>query len=536
MIVQLPTVAAVAEPGAATEGPEFPPSLDGARIGLLDNSKAGAAVIVEALAAQLAARGTGGQLVRVRKTHASLPLEPDQVELLAGTDVVIAALGDCGSCTSYLVHDSVTLEKRGVPVVAVCSTPFEAFASTQALALDHPRLRILTLEHPIAELPDETVRTRVADRLAEFDAIVGGAPAGDGPARAGTATVADALRTVDAADDDLVDLLLADGATDGLPVVPPTADRVAAMLAAHPGDPDEVVGRMPPKYGVVTPRLVAANAVLAGCLPAYLPVVLAGVRAMLAPEFNLNGIQTTTHPCAAIGFVSGPITERIGMNSGINAFGPGNRANATIGRALRLCMLSLGGARPGDGDMATLGTPAKYGCVVAENTADSPWPSLAEALGGAPGQNAITMIGGESPQNVNDHESKTGLGILRMVAGTMRGTGMNNNYYRHGQVVVVLSPEHARSVADAGYDREQVQRYLWGEARTPVSLFSRENVTQRLQTRFPEEFGEYGAHTLVPVVHDPTNILVCVVGGPGKHSMFIPTFGATRAVSRLIDG
>lgn len=535
MIVQLPTVATVAEPDSGADGPTFPPSLDGVRIGLLDNSKAGASVIVESLAARLRARGSAVELVRVRKTHASLPLEPAQADVLAGTDIVLAALGDCGSCTSWVVHDAVTLENRGVPAVVACSTPFETFARTQAVALGRPGLRILTLEHPIAELPDDVVRTRVADREDAFDSLVGAASTTDGHTSGGATTVAEALRSVDASPEDIVDLMLADGGTDGLPLVPPTAERVAAMLAAHPGDPDEIVGRMPPKYGVVTPRLVAANAVLAGCLPEYLPVVLAGVRAMLEPDFNLNGVQTTTHPCAAVGFVSGPIARRIGMNSGINAFGPGNRANATIGRAIRLCMLSLGGARPGDGDMATLGTPAKYGCVVAENTERSPWPGLAESQGFAADQDVITMVGGESPQNVNDHESKTGLGILRMIAGTMRSTGMNNSYYRHGQVVVVLSPEHARSIADAGYDREHVQSYLWGEARTPVSYFSRENITQRLQTRFPEEFGEYGAHTLVPVVHDPRNILVCVVGGPGKHSMFIPTFGGTRAVSRVIE-
>ncbi|MHB8393229.1 MAG: hypothetical protein ACYDC5_01720 [Candidatus Dormibacteria bacterium] len=335
-------------------------------------------------------------------------------------------------------------------------------------------------------------------------------------------------------DEELFSLLEQRGLGDGLPVVAPTEGRIAAMLRGYRADPAAVLGDVAPKYGIVTMRGLAACAVMAGCMPAYLPVVAAAVAAVMDPAFNLNGIQSTTHPCAPLIVVNGPITERIGMNSSYNAFGQGNRANATIGRALRLALLAFGGARPGNGDMATLGHPGKYTYCIAENAAESPWPSFSQSQGFEASEDVVTVLGAEAPQNVNDHESKSGLGILRMIAGTMRSTGINNCYYRDGQVMVVMSPEHARTIAGDGYSREGSAAWLFSEARVPVSYFSVDNIRQRLQTRFPEEFGEYGAHTTVPVVHSADNILICVVGGPGKHSMFIPTFGGTRSVSRRV--
>jgi hypothetical protein len=509
----------------------LPSSLTNAKIGLLDNSKAGARVITDTLFDHVNESNPDSGPVRVRKLHASLPMSDEAHQELTGTDLVFVGLGDCGSCTSWAIHDAVAIESSGTPTIAVCTTPFELFARAQATVLGFPDLRILVLEHPIAELTDEEVAAKTAQGFDSFDGLLAGDSSGD---KSLTVT-GPSLLSVDIDPDELPELLTKNKIWDGLPVVPPTPARVDAMLAAYAGDPEQVVGLLPPKYGEITPRLVASICVMAGCKPSYLPVVLAALQAGLQPQFNLNGIQATTHPVAVMTIVSGPITEEIGMNSGFNAFGPGNQANATIGRAVRLCLLAIGGAYPGNGDMATMGSPAKYTYAIAENTSVPELRTLAQARGFGPDDNVVTVVGAEAPQNINDHESKTGLGLLRMIAGTMRGTGLNNSYYVDGEVLVVLSPEHAAKLVSDGYTREQIADYLWHEGRTPISYFSEGNIVQRLQTRFPNEFSEYGAHTLVPVVHEAKNVMLCVLGGAGKHSMFIPSLGATQAASALIE-
>lgn len=537
MIVQFPVLGQDANRGTTDSAPvpPIPPDLATITVGLLDNSKAGARVIIDTLGARLTERHPSASVIRARKVHASIPMTDEIRNELGKADLVIAALGDCGSCTSWTVHDAVALEQDGTPTIVACTKPFETFARAQADALGHP-LRLVVLDHPIAELPDAEVVGRTEAVLDQFETLLtqGAGPTTDGAVPATALRAGSPLLEADVDADQLLDLLDDRRISDGLPVVPPTPERIEAMLAGCTADPDEVVGRMPPKYGDITLRSVAALSVMAGCRPDYLPVVVAALRAALEPSFNLNGIQSTTHPVAVLTVVNGPVAQATGMNSGHNAFGPGNRANATIGRGIRLALLALGGAYPGDGDMATMGSPAKYTYAIAENEAGSPWDSLAVTRGYSADDSVVTVFGAEAPQNVNDHESKSGLGLLRMIAGTMRSTGINNSYYADGEVLVALSPEHAQTMAADGYSREDVQRYLWHEGRTPISYFSEGNIRQRLQTRFPGEFAEYGAHTLVPVVHDAANVIVCVVGGAGKHSMFIPSLGATRAASALV--
>ena len=173
----------------------------------------------------------------------------------------------------------------------------------------------------------------------------------------------------------------AQGWTDGLPIVPPTEARVATMLAGIDADPDHVVGKIPPLWAEATVEKVAINAVMAGCGPEAMPVLVAALEAMLDPVFNLYGVQATTHPVAPLLIVHGPAAARLGMHAGAGVFGPGNRANATLGRAVRLCLWNLGGARPGQGDMATQGSPAKYTYAIAERVEASPWGPLHASLG-----------------------------------------------------------------------------------------------------------------------------------------------------------
>jgi hypothetical protein len=247
---------------------------------------------------------------------------------------------------------------------------------------------------------------------------------------------------------------------DGLPLVPPTPERVEAFVVASGRPASEVVAALPPTWAEATVEKVAVNAVMAGCRPAHLPVVLAAIRAAAQEPFNLYAIQTTTHPCAVLVIVSGPAAAQLGVNAGYGAFGPGSRANATIGRAVRLVLMNVGGARPGVLDRATQGSPAKYTYCVAEHEASSPWPPLRVALGFRAEDSVVTVVAGEGPHNVNDHGSATADSLLRQLAGTMAVPGSNNAYMK-GDSYLFLGPEHARQLAAEGLSREDVQRRLF---------------------------------------------------------------------------
>src|SRR5690349_5672137 len=197
-----------------------------------------------------------------------------------------------------------------------------------------------------------------------------------------------------AAGGDPVELAYARGWTDGLPVVPPTDERVFAMLKGTTRQPGEVVGRIPPYLAPCTVEKVAINAVMAGCKPEYMPVLLAAIEAALEPVFTLHGVLATTYFSAPVIIANGPITKTIGMNCGINALGQGNRANMTIGRALNLIVRNVGGGKPGEADRATLGAPSKIGLCFAEDESDAEWESLSVARGFKRGVSTVTLFQG----------------------------------------------------------------------------------------------------------------------------------------------
>jgi hypothetical protein len=321
------------------------------------------------------------------------------------------------------------------------------------------------------------------------------------------------------------------GWSDGLPIVPPTRERVEAMLAYCDRDANAPLAAMPPRYGAVTPIRVAVNAVMAGCEPEFLPVVLAAAEAMCDKAFNLYACQATTHPVAPLVIVNGPIARELRMNSGINAFGPGNVANATIGRAIRLVLMNVGGGVPGAGDMATHGAPSKYSFCVAENEEENPWEPLHVERGFPREATTVTVVGAEPPHNVNDHSSTTAEGVLKLVAGTMRTTGNNDIYnYQDGtfpQPLLVFGPEHAQTIANGGLGKREVREYLFEHARVPLGAFSDEYLEMRFRRKYPDA----PLSMLIPIFKRPEDLLIAVVGGPGKHSAVFPTFGATVPVT-----
>ena len=254
---------------------------------------------------------------------------------------------------------------------------------------------------------------------------------------------------------DPVEVAFERGWSDGLPVVPPTPERVWRMLQGTSRKPDEVIGIIPPDLTECTIEKVAINAVMAGCKPEYMPVVLAAVEAACVEEFNTHGVLATTYFSSPIIIVNGPIASKIGMNSGGNALGQGNRANATIGRALQLIIRNIGGGKPGGVDRATLGYPGKYTFCFAEREHDSPWQSLAQQRGFAQETSTVTLIAGGGVHGMMDQQSRTAEGLADSFARSLLSVAHHKIAFA-ADALLVVSPEHARVFKEAGWSKQQL--------------------------------------------------------------------------------
>ena len=280
-------------------------------------------------------------------------------------------------------------------------------------------------------------------------------------------------RRIDVADDeDEFELMFRRGWTDGLPVVPPTEARVMRMLTGTTRAPDEVVATVPPDLVDVTVEKVAIAAVMAGCLPEHLPWVLTAVEAVCNDDFNMHGVLATTMPVSPVIVCSGPGTRAIGMNSGVNALGQGNRANATIGRALQLVVRNVGGGRPGEVDRATHGNPGKLSFCFAEAADTSPIGTLASQFGVEPGVDALTVFAGEGPHCIVDQLSRTPESLASSLAGVLRAMH-HTKLVMAFDAILVLSPEHARVFAEAGWDRDRILFELHMRLTTPAAELER---------------------------------------------------------------
>ena len=259
--------------------------------------------------------------------------------------------------------------------------------------------------------------------------------------------------------DDAHEVCFERGWTDGLPVVPPTPERVERMVAGCSRAPNEGLGSVPPSLAPLSVEKVAVNAVMAGCRPEYMPVVLAVLEAALEPSFSLHGVLCTTCFSGPIVIVNGPVAARIGMNCGINALGQGNRANATIGRTLQLVVRNLGGGIPGGVDRSTLGQPGKFTFCFAEDESDPDWLPLSVARGARRGASAVTLFAGTGVQGVWDEASRAPEDLVASLAASLRVAG-NPGYLDYHDAIVVLSPEHYRIFRDAGWERCRIETAL----------------------------------------------------------------------------
>jgi hypothetical protein len=311
------------------------------------------------------------------------------------------------------------------------------------------------------------------------------------------------------------------GCTDGLPVVIPTPDRVERMALASGLDADLVLGEMGPALGVATIEKVAVAAVMAGCLPDHMPVVVAAVRAVVDPRFDLTEMQATTHNTAPLILVNGPIRGPLGIASGFGALGPGFRANASIGRALRLAMINIGGGRAGESDMALLGHPGKFTYCLGEAEEVSPWEPLHVARGLSAEQSAVTVVGAEAPHSViavtDGDDPGSGDRVLDALCAAFSSLATNNAMLRGGAGVVILNPEHAAVLADSGMSRADVASAVCERAGNPRRSLARQ-VRAFAGSGDPEEF--------LPCFFSPDDVLVLVAGGGGLYSTVMPTWCA----------
>jgi hypothetical protein len=317
------------------------------------------------------------------------------------------------------------------------------------------------------------------------------------------------------------------GWTDGLPVIPPTRERVDAMLGGRDGA--RSLGGVPPAMGEATLDRVAACAVLAGCRPAYFPVVLAAAGAALDPAFNLHGQAVTTQPAGQLIVVNGPVREEIGLNSGMGALGPGYRANLTIGRALRLLVALTGGGMPGAMDRSTLGHSGKIGFCVAENEEASPWEPLHVERGFQAGQSVVTLIGSDAPLSVSDHRSRTPEDLGYVLAWAAASAWSTNWWPLEEPSVFVICPEHAEMFRAAGWSKQRLRRFMFDTMHKPASQLRRGETTPFVHAADPA--------AQVPKWQSPESIVLLVAGGEaGRYSAVLgPCTGmGAQVVSREV--
>ncbi len=312
--------------------------------------------------------------------------------------------------------------------------------------------------------------------------------------------------------------------TDGLPTFPPERGVVEALVAGSGRAGEEVLGRIPPRAGVATVEAIAANAAMGGCLPEYMPVVLAAIEAVLEPRFNLAGVVTTTHPCWPLVIVSGRVVRDLEMATGESLFsGGGARANLAIGRALRLVLWNLGGAYPREPVQEIMGHPGRLAFCIAEEPSRSPWPTLSDALGLSDAESAVTVFACEGPQIANlwgvetADEHAVAERWLELVADQMCARG-NSNTHTMGEMLVVLSPSMARRLGSEGWNRERVQEFLWQTARRRLGdIRVRADGTPATDSSahypwWPEWLDQSDPETRVPVTESAEAIHLVVSG------------------------
>lgn len=323
--------------------------------------------------------------------------------------------------------------------------------------------------------------------------------------------------------------LYAAGLTDGLPVVPPTRARVRSMIGERP--PDTALGVLAPLGRAVTVKALASCAVMAGCAPEHFPALISAVNALQDPAFNLLGVLTTTGSAAVGCILHGPYAAAIGANAGSNCLGPGNRANAVIGRGLALALRNLGGAVPGILDMATMGQPAKYSFCFAENEAATPWPTLAAERGFGPEESAVTVFATAGTVEIVDTKSREVEDLLLTLANSMPipgNLGSGEEVLGGGEALVLLPPEWATRLTASGWSKQRAREYIFDKASLPL-----DRISPDVRAAVAENPARDG---FLRVARTPSDVILVVTGGVGGKATFVPTWsGGTRSVTARVE-
>lgn len=540
----------VLSPVADVDNSITPPSpridtLDGKTIGLAWNRKPGGNIARARVQLRLEERFPTAKFVLFDD---DIPFGPETIErIVEQCDAVITTTADCGACSSWLAHDSIQIERAGVPVVMITARAFVDDAGMSMVAYGMPDLPTAifegveftsTGEEEIIKLV-EPIIDDIVDKLTKENS----APMAPShrPAAEGDWAESEKFYGKDqlSAFFEFNEKYLDRGWGDGFPLIPPTKEAVKYMLTGTKRDPQEIIVRMVPAFGLATVEKIAICCVMAGCEPGHLPILIAAIQAMDDPKFWLRNVAVSTSPHSPMIVVNGPIVEELGINSNRCALGPGepSRVNTVIGRALRLIMMNLGHAYPGTLDMDTIGSPCKYSMCLAENEADSPWESLAVERGFRKDQNVVTMFSVESLMEVYDLKNHTAEGIMDSYAGTVNSLGSTHSRQwmyprRYAHNSILLSPTHARQIAAQGWAREDVRRYLYEKARIPArqlqGILDRDRIMKSMKWVL-----DVDPDTLLPITGGYDWFHVIVVGGPVGKSSF--TSGHGQCVSRLIE-
>jgi hypothetical protein len=554
----------ILDPRAHAERREIPlaprlSTLEGARLLLFDNGKLHRryghnAVIFQTIARRLEAQ-YHASTHQVRRDLLSMQLR--SVRTLAselvqpGVDAVVLALCDSG-VTAFTVVLAWEIERLGVPTVTLCSGQCLYLAATMSHSvlpgLPLSQLDVQRYSSPadnaaeslwvIGEVEEgltatpEQLRQQFLERFASEPQHL--QPDADGnlhvwpPQQITGPDTALTKISCDPAEyaASLYETLCEHGMCDGLPVIPPTRQRVEAMLAGTDREPSDVLILSCFPSGLpLTVGTLAVNAVMAGCRPEYLPILQTAALAIAEPPYRLTQATITSHPAGNAILVSGPLAQEIGLASAGGCLGPGFRANMTIGRALNLSLLNTGRALPDRADLSTFGSPAEIALCCAENIQESPWPPRhAEVFDSD--TTSVTVCKCEAPHNVLDHLSSSAEGLLRGIADVAATLG-GNNAYVPADLLVLLNPEHARIIHDSSWSKADVQRYLFEQARNPRELLQGRGIS-------PVRPAGFEALERLPVVSRPEDVIVMVAGTHGPHSMVGIPWGYSRAVTRAV--
>ena len=434
--------------------------------------------------------------------------------------------------------DQLELEKLGIPTVTITTTEFASLARDTAFG-QGAEPSFVVVPHPMGMISLAEIRQKAESVFPEiFKAATDWQPVVKPTLLAKPAYPAEKLKLKGTVEN-INAIFLSRGLSLGIPIIPPTPERVREMLKGTSRRPEEVVGRVPPRMGALTIELVATHAVMAGCKPSYMPLLISALEAFLDPIANWRGITTTTATSAAMVIVNGPIVKEIGLASGQGAAGKMHHANASIGYAINLALGIVGGSKPPTPDKSTLGGPADFVCwIFGENEDKLPagWKPFHVDRGFKESDSVVTVMGIYPPVDNIDHWSITPeehvnwwshlVTPLLSIGGPCWITQMEQPH------IIGLGAEHAQLVAGAGWTKDQFRKALWEKARIPFSAWPKGCPNTDL---FLKKFGKVTPDTLVPFTFKPQDLHVIIAGGYGKHSHFFAPFPGCFPVSRIVQ-